>query len=180
MERDVERILIPGPRIAQRVGELANSIATDIRNEGDGELSILAILTGSLIFLSDFIRQLPLRLRVQLLTASSYRGRATTPGRLIIDDSALDTLRGHRVLILDDILDSGATLAAVRERVLAHGPRSVRTCVLLRKEKPKRVFRADYVGFDVPDTFIVGYGLDHDGLYRNLPDLVTLKPEALQ
>lgn len=182
MEDHIDEILIPRQSIAARVYEMAGQIAADLRRDADGEpqVAILAVLTGSLIFLADLIRQMPLMMRIRLLAVSSYRGRTTAPGELLIDRAMLGDLRDQHVLIVDDVLDSGATLTAVQQTVFAQCPASLRTCVLLRKDTvAAQTVRADYVGFDIPDKFVVGYGLDHDGHYRNLPDIVTLRPEVL-
>ena len=183
MEDHIDRILIPRRQIANRVHDLAGQIAADLRRDAAGEpqVSIVAVLTGSLIFLADLIRQMPLMMRIRLLAVSSYRGRTTRPGELHIDEQLLDDLRGRHVLIVDDVLDSGATLRAVQTTAAAQHPASLRTCVLLRKDTPAaQTVHADYIGFDIPDEFVVGYGLDHDGHYRNLPDIVTLRPEVLR
>ena len=183
MDSHIDRILICREEIASRVGELADQIAADLRAESpdaEPQVAIVAVLTGSLIFLADLIRHMPLLMRIQLLAVSSYRGQSTQPGELHIAAEELNGLRGRHVLIVDDILDSGATLRAVRQMAGQQDPASLRTCVLLRKDTAiARATPADYIGFDIPDTFVVGYGLDYDGHYRNLPEIVTLKPEVL-
>lgn len=183
MDSHIQRILIDRQRIASRVRELAGQIAADLRREprGEPDLAIVAVLTGSLIFLADLIRHLPLMMRLSLLAVSSYRGRTTTPGEMRIGGDDLGDLAGRHVLIVDDILDSGATLRRVQELAAAQAPASLRTCVLLRKEThAARAVHVDYVGFDIPEAFVVGYGLDFNGHYRNLPDIVTLRPEVIR
>lgn len=185
----IDRVLLDRQRIAERVGDLAAEIATDFSREvGDAgihapnpeSLTLLPLLTGSVIFLADLIRQLPLMMRIRLLSVSSYPGKATTSQGVTIRDELSDDLTGQHVLIVDDILDSGRTITAVRERVEQRRPASVRVCVLLRKNVPAaQAVHADYVGFDIPDEFVVGYGLDFDGYYRNLPEVVTLRREAM-
>jgi hypoxanthine phosphoribosyltransferase len=174
---DVARVLVPRDDIARRVDELAAEIAEAYAGR---ELTILAVMTGSLVFVSELIRRLPLRVRVEVAKVSSYPGTAvsTRGPRLLLPPAG--ELSGRHVLIVDDILDSGLTLESLAERVAGAGAEEVRACVLLRKARadlPRRV-EADFVGFDVPDEFVVGYGLDYDNLYRNLPDLCVLKGVA--
>jgi len=152
---------------------------------GNGrEITLVPILTGSLIFVADLIRHMPLRMRIQLVSISSYRGSTTLPRAAQIERGLTDlpeSLAGRHVVLVDDILDSGQTLGLAREMLLQRDPASVRTCVLLRKRRPEALAcPVDYVCFDIPDTFVVGYGLDYNGYYRNLPDIVTLKPHVLR
>jgi len=171
------------------VAELADQIATDFeRDVGDAglhadnpeSLTIIPLLTGSVIFLADLIRQLPLMMRIRLLSVSSYPGKSTASQGVTIKGEFPDDLTGQHVIILDDILDSGRTITAVRELIEQRNAASVRVCVLLHKHLPQAAnVHADYVGFDIPDEFVVGYGLDYDGYYRNLPEVVALKSEAM-
>ncbi len=171
---EIAGVLIPRARIAARVEELASSIAASYPN---GDLTILGVLTGSVVFLADLIRCLPMRLRLDAARVNSYPGQATSSqGPEIVVDPAGD-FQGRHVLIVDDILDSGQTIELLRERVLSASPASVRTCVLLSKRRddlPGRV-AADFAGFGIEDQFVVGYGLDYGDLYRNLPDICLLR-----
>ncbi|MBI1372229.1 MAG: hypoxanthine phosphoribosyltransferase [Phycisphaera sp.] len=185
MHKNVERVLIPRDQIDVRVRELAAQIANDFRDESGGdeppELTIVSILTGSLIFLADLIRNMPLMLRLRMITVRSYPGKSMTSQPAEIEGRLPDDLTGQHVLIVDDILDSGQTITLVRDLLAERNPASVRTVMFLRKDtEPARETHVEYVGFDVPDEFVVGYGLDFDGYYRNLPDVVTLKREALK
>ncbi len=169
-------ILLPAERIRERVAELGQAIARDYQGR---PVTILGVLTGCLIFLADLVRQLDLPLRIHLVQASSYRGAVTAPGDLRFDAEALPDLRGRHVLVLDDILDTGQTM----ERLVAHlrtrGPESVRVAVLLRKLGRQTVpFEPDYVGFEIPDAFVVGYGLDYNDEYRHLPYLAVMLAPA--
>lgn len=185
----IERVLLDRETIAARVGELGAVIAEDFTaaagptrgpTNGAGELTIVPLLTGSVIFVADLMRELPLMMRIRLMRAASYPGKATKSQGVTIEDQRHESLAGRHVLIVDDILDSGRTITAVRQQIDAHGPASVKVCVLLRKRVASAMaIEADYVGFDIPDQFVVGYGLDYDGYYRNLPEVVTLKPEAM-
>jgi hypoxanthine phosphoribosyltransferase len=167
-------VIVPRDRIARRVEELARRIADSYPA---GELTILGVMTGSLVFLADLIRCLPLRLRLSMVSVRSYPGTATRSKGPQFTMPLPSDLTGRHVLIVDDILDSGQTLGTLRDAVAARNPASLRTCVLLRKVRPGRdeTALADFVGFDVADEFVVGYGLDYDDLYRNLPDICVLK-----
>jgi hypoxanthine phosphoribosyltransferase len=168
-------ILIPADRIRQRVEELGRQIAADYR---DKPVTIIGVLTGSLIFLSDLVRQLELPLRIGLIQASSYRGAATTPGELQIQPELVPDVRGHHVLLLDDILDTGRTLSHLCGHFRELGAASLRVAVLLRKRGRQQVpFEPDYCGFEIRDAFVVGYGLDYNDEYRNLPYIAVLPGE---
>lgn len=145
-----------------------------------GEITIVPILTGAMIFCCDLIREIPIAMRIGLLTVSSYPGTSVrTQGSNVLSQQMGD-IRGRHVLLLDDILDSGGTLRKVVPLLHELGAASVKTCVLLHKDRPEaKDVQADYVGFEIPDEFVVGYGLDYDNFYRNLPDIVTLKREAI-
>ena len=184
MQEDIERVLISQQRIAQRVRELAAQITADHMPGAEGmtadaEITLVPILTGAMIFCADLMRELSLKLRIGLLTVSSYPGASLrTQGSSLLGQQ-LGDVKGRHVLLIDDILDSGGTIKLVVPVLQSMGPASVKVCVLLRKDRPvaKEVF-ADYVGFEIPDEFVVGYGLDYDDYYRNLPDIVTLKPSV--
>lgn len=183
MNLDIERVLISQRQIADRVRELAAQIVKDHTPPAlglDAEITIVPILTGALVFCSDLIRQIPLHMQIGLLTVSSYPGTSIrTQGSQVIGKQFGD-LSGRHVLVLDDILDSGGTIQLVVPVLKAAGAASVKTCVLLRKDRPTaRETQADYVGFDIPDEFVVGYGLDYNNYYRNVPDIVTLKPHVI-
>jgi hypoxanthine phosphoribosyltransferase len=175
MKADIDRILIPRGRIAERVKDMAQQIG-ELYADSEQGLVIVCILSGAIIFVADLIRQLPMKMRIALVTVSSYPGKTTeSQGAALIGPLRID-VAGRDVLMVDDILDSGQTLRAVRTELARQQPASVRTCVLLRKAgvAPDDV-QADIVGFDIENVFVVGYGLDYDGLYRNLPDIAVLK-----
>lgn len=171
---DIARVLLSREQIADRVHQLSRRIAQ--RYEG-GELTIVGVLTGSLVFLADLIRELSLPVRVSMVTIRSYPGEATRSQgpRLVLPPE--EDLAGRNVLLLDDILDGGETLALLARTVEAMAPASLASCVLLYKDRPDRPdrIRPQYVGFDIPDEFVVGYGLDFGDRYRNLPDICVLK-----
>ncbi len=177
MLNDIERTLYHEQTILRRLDELAAQITTDYTGR---DLTVIAVLNGSLFFMADLLRRIQLPLRLDSLSVSSYHGGTQSTGLVTFDQTSLPDVEGRHVLILDDILDTGLTLNAIRDRLLAEAsPASVRICVLLRKEKPRaRELEADYVGFDIGDEFVVGYGLDFDERYRNLPFIGVLKPEV--
>jgi hypoxanthine phosphoribosyltransferase len=184
MRADIERILISQDRIAVRVRELAQRITADHTSpsgETASEVTIVPILTGAMIFCADLIRQVPIAMRIGLLAVNSYPGRSVRSQGSRVLGEQLGDLSGRHVLLVDDILDSGGTVRLVSGMLKERGAASVRTCVLLRKDRPSaREVRVDYVGFEIPDEFVVGYGLDFNNYYRNLPDIVTLKRDVIE
>ena len=166
-------VLISAERIQQRVDELARQMMRDYH---DRPLTIVGVLTGSLLFLADLMRRLDLPLRIALIQASSYRGATTRPGELHVQSDLLPDLRGRHLLLLDDILDTGHTLAHLVHELKALKPASLRVAVLLRKlGRQQEPLEPDYCGFEIPDAFVVGYGLDYNDEYRNLPYIGVLK-----
>jgi hypoxanthine phosphoribosyltransferase len=165
-------VLLSAEQIQKGVEEMAQRIARDYR---DSPLTIVGVLTGSLVFLADLIRRIDLPLKIGLLQASSYRGRATEPGELLFSDELLPDVRGRHVLLLDDILDSGRTLTRMIAHLRGLEPLSVRVAVLLRKRgRQEMALEPDYCGFEVPNAFVVGYGLDFNDEYRHLPHIAIL------
>ena len=166
-------VLIPADRIQQRVDELARQMTGDYQGRS---LTIVGVLTGSLMFLADLMRRLDLPLRIALIQASSYRGATTRAGELHVQSDLLPDLRGRHLLLLDDILDTGHTLAHLVRELKSFGPASLKVGVLLRKHgRQEEQLEPDYCGFEIPDAFVVGYGLDYNGEYRNLPYIGVLK-----
>ncbi|MHC4415685.1 MAG: hypoxanthine phosphoribosyltransferase [Planctomycetota bacterium] len=163
---DLDQILIDRDRIARRVAELAAQISRDLAYlQEEGEIVLVPILTGSIIFLADLIRQLPQKLRIEVVTVDSYPGRTTRSKGAKIVGSLGQELEGKHLLLVDDILDSGSTLRLMRTELARRQPRSLRACVLLRKQRPTAMQTpCEYVGFDIPDVFVVGYGLDYNGI----------------
>lgn len=187
MNGDIERVIIDRHAIAQRVKELASTIAGDLGSQDQPlpkGLTLVPILSGSFIFVADLIRHLPLLMRIRMLSIVSYPGPRTTSrgARMQSELTHLPhTLQNTHVLLIDDILDTSNTLRLAVDAIQHRQPAALRTCVLLRKQRSSALqFPVDYVAFDVPDKFVVGYGLDFNGYYRNLPDIVTLKAEVLE
>jgi len=178
MHGDIGRVLIPHDKIATRVRELARQITADHtppNMPGEAEISIVPILTGALVFCGDLIRHMPIAMKIGLMTVSSYPGRSIrTQGSSVIGQQIGD-VTGRHVLLIDDILDSGGTLKLVKPLVQELGAATVKTCVLLRKDRPAaRETPVDYVGFEIPDEFVVGYGIDYAQRNRNLPHIAVL------
>ena len=178
MLQDIQKILYHESTILSRLDELAREITEDYEGK---DLTVFAVLNGSFIFMADLLRRIPLQLQVDCLSVSSYHGTKRT-GRLKIRQTQFADIRGRHVLILDDILDSGMTLQTVRERLAAEsGALSLAVCVLLRKSVAReRRVEVDYVGFDIPNEFVIGYGLDYNQRYRNLPFIGVLTDEAIR
>jgi len=171
--REVERVLITEPQIARRIRGLAREIERDFRGR---EMVVVSLLNGTVMFLADLIRHLSLPLRLDFLGVSSY-GAGTESGELVFTKELRLDVRGRDVLLVDDILDTGKTMSRVLPKLRALRPRRIRVCVLL--DKPARRMEsveADYVGFEIPDFFVVGYGLDFAERYRNLPFVGILHP----
>lgn len=165
-------VLISAAEIRHRLEVVAADI---VRAYGGKPVTVVGILNGCLMFVADLVRQIDLPLRVAFITASSYRGTATTPGRLEVRDELLPDLTDRHVLLLDDILDSGKTLTRVVAHLINRGAASVKVGVLLRKMGRQEVpFEPDFVGFSIPDRFVVGYGLDFNDEYRHLPYIGVL------
>jgi hypoxanthine phosphoribosyltransferase len=165
-------ILISAERIQERVGELAREIGRHFRGR---PITIIGVLTGSLIFLADLVRRLDLPLRIGLIQASSYRGAATSPGQLHVQPELFPDVRGRDILLLDDILDTGRTLDYLVRHLRGLNPASLHVVVLLRKQGRQEVpLEPDFCGFDIPNAFVVGYGLDYNDEYRNLPYVAVL------
>jgi hypoxanthine phosphoribosyltransferase len=164
--------LVPEKEIVARVGELGRAIARDY---AAANLVLVGVLQGAIPFVADLMRAVALDLTVDFVRTSSYGSGTTSSGSVrLVTDLSIDITDRH-VLIVDDIVDTGHTLAALKRTLQARGPRSVRTCVLLDKTGRRETeVSIDYVGFTIPNVFVVGYGLDYDGLYRNLPYVATL------
>jgi len=177
VQGDLERVLFDEATILRRLDEIAAQISRDYQ---DRELTVIAVLNGSLVFMADLMRRIPLPLRLDCLSVASYHGKAETSGEVIFNQVAPPDVKDRHVLILDDILDSGHTLAAIRDKLETAQPRSIRVCVLLSKKKQRaREVDADYLGFEIEDEFVVGYGLDYDEHYRNLPWIGVLRKELI-
>lgn len=171
---DLERVLVDADAIRSRISTLAQEVARDF----DGStLSVVAIMDGGLFFVADLLREIDLPMQLHTLSASSYHGGTQTSGELRLVWPPGLNLAGKHVLLLDDILDTGITLSAIQARIQEQGPASLRTGVLLSKKRRRiREVPAEYVGFEIEDEFVVGYGMDYEGRFRNLPCIGILRP----
>jgi hypoxanthine phosphoribosyltransferase len=177
MQADLDRVLFGEPAIHRRLDQIAAQISKDYRGR---ELTVIAVLNGSLIFIADLLRRIPLPLKLDCLSVASYHGKAQTSQEVIFKQVGLPDVADRNILLLDDILDSGHTVAVICEKLETANPRSIRICVLLRKKKERsRQVDADYVGFEIEDEFVAGYGLDFMEQYRNLPYIGVLRGELI-
>lgn len=172
--RDLERVVVSAAAIRRRLAKLGGEITATYAQE---EVTAIAIINGAVLFAADLLREIRCPIRFDCIRVSSYRNETRSIGKpMTIHSFTLDISNRH-VLLIDDILDTGKTLAAVVDLIKKQAPASVRTCVLLDKPERREVpFDADFVGFKIPDKFVVGYGLDFAGRYRNLPCIGILKP----
>lgn len=171
------KLLLSEQQLREGIARMAADIGDHYQQR---PVTIVGVLTGSIILLADLIRQLDMPLRVSFVQARSYRGRVTTPGPLSVKLDDLCDLRGREVLIIDDIFDTGRTLLELVSQLDEREPAAIHSAVLLRKQGRQQVpIAPDWVGFDIPDEFVVGYGLDYDDLYRNLPYVATLEAADL-
>ncbi len=176
MIEDVERILFSEETLRVRVGELGAQITADYAGKHP---VLVSILRGSYVFMADLTRQIRLPLTVDFIAVSSYGSGTASSGQVEIKKDLSDSIEGRDLILVEDILDSGNTLSYLRQVLQARRPASIRICTLLDKpERRVKPIYADYVGFTVPDAFIIGYGLDYDGKYRNLPYIGVLKPSV--
>ena len=177
MRSDIERILIDEAVIERRLDHMAAEIERDFP---EGTLVVIILLKGALVFAADLLRRVPRQLELECLNVASYHGGTESSGNVDFLDRHFPEVKGRDVLLLDDILDTGRTIAAVAARLHEEGASAVRTAVLLAKDKTRAAdVEADYVGFEIGDEFVVGYGLDYQGRYRNLPYVGVMKPSAL-
>jgi hypoxanthine phosphoribosyltransferase len=175
--KDVDQILIGEDELQARIRELAAEIAADY--QGTEDLLLLCVLKGAYMFLADLSRLLPIPHEVDFMAVSSYGQGTTSSGAVRIVLDLKEDIAGKNVLIVEDIIDSGRTLDYMRRNLLARAPASLRICTLLNKPERREIdVPLDYLGFDIPDEFVVGYGLDFAQRYRNLPFIAVLKPEA--
>ena len=177
MTEDTLEVLIDEATIEQRVQELADAISTDY--SGEGELILVGVLKGAFIFLADLSRRLSIPRRIEFMALSSYEegSRESSAVRLLMD--LRGNIEGRHVLIVEDIVDTGRTLDFLKELLETRKPLSVKTCALVRKPDRVRVETpVDYLGFEIPDAWVVGYGLDYDERNRTLPYIAAMKPDG--
>lgn len=172
---DLAEVLYTGAQIRERVTSLARDIKAVY---GDGEFTIVSLINGAVMFTADLMREIDNPVRLDCIRVSSYGVKTKSIGTPQIIHSLTLDIAKRDVLLIDDILDTGKTFKLVSDLIKELNPASLRTCVLLDKKGRREVpFEADFVGFEIPDKFVVGYGLDFAERYRNLPDIGVLKPE---
>ena len=177
MMPDVKEVLIPSSEIQEKVGEMGELITEDYRSERP---LLVGILRGAVVVLGDLMRNIDLPCEIDFMDISSYGTGTSSSGVVRILKDLEEDITDRHVLIVEDIIDTGLTLSYIRRSLLARGPASLEICALLSKPSRRRVeLDVKYLGFEVPDEFVVGYGLDFAGAYRNLPDICVLKPEVL-
>ena len=178
MKEDIKKILLTEEEIAQIITNLGQQNSKYYK---DKNLLMVSILKGSVVFMADLMRAIDIHCRIDFMCVSSYGSGTSTSGRVkIIKDLDID-LKGYDLLLVEDILDSGKTLSNVKELLLTRNPNSIKICTFLDKPSRREAdISADYVGTIVPDEFVVGYGLDYDEKYRNLPYLGVLKPSVYE
>lgn len=174
---DIDRVLLDEETIAKRVRELGQLISEDYKGKS---LVLVGILKGSVLFLSDLMRAIDLDFEMDFMSASSYEGESSTGVvRLLLD--LRHSVSGKDVVIVEDIVDTGLTLKYLLENIKTRGPRSLEICTILDKPSCRRVSMSPkYKGFDIPNEFVVGYGLDYNEYYRNLPYIGVLNPSAIE
>ena len=177
MEKDIQEILLTEAQIKAKVEELGKILTEEYRDKNP---VVVGVLKGVVVFYADMIRQLKIPCEMDFMWVSSYEG-TNSSGSVVVKRDVSTDIQGRHVLILEDIFDTGNSLSFIHEHLWAKKPASVKICTLLDKpsrRKPGVTLQADYVGFTIPNAFVVGYGLDYDEYYRNLPYIGVLKPEA--
>ena len=175
----MEKVLIDSPTLSARLTEMGRQITEDYQGR---DLAIVTILQGGMVFMADLIREIHLPLTIGSVSVASYHGGTESSGTVTFHQSKMPDIRGKHVLVLDDILDTGRTLTAILSRFQEEcQPASMKVCVLLEKRVERtETVEADYCGFSIGDEFVVGYGLDYDGEYRNLPMIGVLSEEFIK
>jgi len=175
MENDVDEVLITDDRIREKTAELGRKLTEDYRGKNP---LLICVLKGGLMFLADLMREIQIPVEIDFMAVSSYGDATESSGvvRILMD---LDrNIRGRHILIVEDIIDTGRTLTYIMENLHTRGPASVKVCTLLNKPARRILdIPIDYVGFEIPDRFVIGYGLDYREIYRNLPFVGVLRPE---
>lgn len=177
LSNDIESVLYSEQQLRERVAELGAQITRDY--QGKEKILLVSVLKGSYIFMADLSRAIDLPLTIDFMVVSSYGSGTSSSGQVEIKKDISLNLEGYHVIIVEDILDSGNTLYYLMEMLRLRKAASIRICTLMDKpERRAKPIVADYSGFNIPDAFVVGYGLDYDQRYRNLPYVGILKPEV--
>ncbi|MDI6632349.1 MAG: hypoxanthine phosphoribosyltransferase [Bacillota bacterium] len=178
MHPDIERVLLAREEIQERVRLLGTQISADYKGK---EILAVGVLKGSVVFLADLLRVLTVPVEIDFIAVSSYGKASASSGVVRILKDLDRSITGRDVLLVEDIVDTGLTLNYLKEHLLSQQPAGLRVCALLDKPSRRRVpVEIDYLGFSIPDEFVVGYGLDYAGRYRNLPDICVLRREVYE
>ena len=176
MEKDILKVLCTEEQIRARIQELGGQLYQDLAGKNP---LFVSVLRGAFIFMADIVRACPLKCDVEFIAVSSYENATSSSGVVKITHDIQQDISGRHLVVIEDILDSGRTLSFLKQYFLTKGAASVTICTLLDKPaRREKAIEADYVGFSVPDEFVVGYGLDYAQKYRNLPYIGVLKPEV--
>jgi len=178
MESVIDHVLISEEQLSKKVKELASKINRDYAGE---ELLLIGVLKGSVMFAVDLMREISIPVELDFMAVSSYGSGVKTSGVVKILKDLDNSVEGKNILIVEDIVDSGLTLSYLKEMLLSRNPASVRICTILNKPSRRNsAVEVDYSGYDIPDEFVVGYGLDYNQKYRNLPYVGVLKREVYE
>ncbi|EXG79366.1 hypoxanthine phosphoribosyltransferase [Cryptosporangium arvum] len=176
---DIERVVVSAADIQEKIAELARKVEADYQADTDSPLLLVGVLKGAFVFMADFARELRHPAEVEFMAVSSYGSSTTSSGVVRILKDLDRDIAGRHVLVVEDIIDSGLTLSWLLRNLASRNPASVRVVALLRKPDAVKVpVEVAHVGFDIPNEFVVGYGLDYDERYRGLPFVGVLKPEV--
>lgn len=176
MHKDLEKILITEEQLKNRVKELGKTLSEDY---ADSKPLMVCILKGSTLFYADLIREMNIPLECDFIAVSSYGNKTKSSGEVRMIKDLDKTIEGRHVVIVEDIVDSGYTLSYLKRMLMSRGPASIKICTLLDKEERREVnITPDYKGFSIDDYFVVGYGLDYNERYRNLPEIGVLSPSV--
>lgn len=174
-DKNIEKVLISKESIEKRTAELAKRISDDYRGK---RLIMICVLTGAIVFFADLIRKIDIPVEVDTIIASSYGSGTVTSGSVRISKDIKYDISGKHVILVEDIIDTGVTLQTLSKMLATRAPESLKVCSLLDKPSRRKVdFEGDYVGFRIPDEFVVGYGLDYAEQYRNLPEVCVYRPQ---
>jgi len=176
---DIEQMLISEEQIKEKIKLLGEKISNDYKDSDN--LLLVGVLKGAVVFMADLIRHIDIPLHIDFMAVSSYGSSTESSGVVRILKDLDETVEGKDLLVVEDIIDSGLTLSYMCNILKSRKPNSLKICALLDKPSRRKIdLNVDYLGFEIPDYFVVGYGLDYAGKYRNLPDICVLKPEIYQ
>lgn len=177
-DQGIEQVLIDEASIARRVRELGHELSIEVADGKD--VVLVAVLTGAVVFAADLMRAIPTRVAISMVSVTSY-GASTTSQGAVLSSALPKNLAGKHVIIVDEVLDSGGTLRLLRTELSSLDVASLRACVLLRKQREQAMStKCEMVGFDIPDVFVVGYGLDFNGEFRNMPFVGVLGEDGIR